>query len=185
MKFLVILCLIMLLAVPCFAASNHNNSQLQAQQQGQLQGQAQGQAQAAVAAQGQIANGDVSVAGDETKVKSYAVAYPSLSGGEGISQANAYSIFGGLGLSNTEKYKTYITQIQAIEASQILSADQKKVMVDELATKMLKSNKAQRWLGIGFETSGRNLINLFGILSWDSFWADGQKPFQRSKDIGK
>lgn len=157
-------------------STNQNQGQLQGQGQGQAQGQGQGQAQAAIAAQGQIAVGEadqsVSVDGDNTSVKSYAVSYPALSGGEGVSQANAYSIFGGLGLSNTEKYKVYITQIQAIEASATLPNSVKADLVLKLVDKMVATNKTQRLLGIGPEVSGRNLLNLFGILSWDSWWKD-------------
>lgn len=163
----------------------------QGQQQGQAQGQGQGQAQgqAAIAAQGQIQGNlgiqrgndvanSVKVEGDN--VKTYAVSYPALSGGEGVSQANAYSLFGGLGLSNTEKYKAIITQIQAIEASS-LDAELKDELVKDLVMDMVDSNKKQRFLGLFWETSGRNLLNLFGILSWDSFWKDGQHPFTKGE----
>jgi len=167
-------------------AQGQGQGQLQGQAQGQGQGQAQGQA--AIAAQGQIQGNlgiqrgndvstDVNISGDESKT--YAVSYPALSGGEGVSQANAYSIFGGLGLSNTEEYKLMITQIQAIEASQSISAEAKTAMVEKLFAKMMESNKKKRFLGLFWETSGRNLSNLFGILSWDSFWKEGQHPFTK------
>lgn len=162
-------------------AQGQGQGQLQGQAQGQGQGQAQGQVGLNLQGQGQVANGTVatSVSGDENKT--YAVSYPSLSGGEGVSQANAYSIFGGLGLSNTEKYKALITQIQAIEAMQALTADQKKVLVEKLVNKMVESNKTKRFLGLFWETSGRDLGNLLGLLSFDSFWKEGQKPFAKQK----
>jgi hypothetical protein len=162
--------LVTLLATTCFAAFDDNSTHATALQ-GQMQGQAQGQGQGQIAAQGQL--GEVTTT-DNSETKAYAVSYPALSGGEGISQANAYSLFGGLGLSNTEKYKVYITQIQAIEAISLLTQAEKTDLVKQLVNKMVKSNKTQRILGIGPETSGRNLFNLFGILSWDSFWKDGE-----------
>jgi len=159
--------------------------QAQGQLQDQDQRQAQGQAQAAVAAQGQVqdqvANGSVSVGGDSNKNKTYAASYPNLTGGEGVSQANAYSVFGGLGLSNTEAYKKYLVQMQAIEASQILTAEEKAALTKELIAKLMQTNKKQRLLGIFCETSGRNLLNLFGILSWDSMWNEDQEPFSKKK----
>ena len=182
----------MLVAAPAFAAFDDNsNKNLQGQAQGQLQGQAQGQGQgqmqgqAAIAAQGQVgindqaqtANGSVAVEGD--KNRTYAASYPNLTGGEGVSQANAYSVFGGLGLSNTEAYKKYITQMQAIEASNILTAEEKTAMTKVLVEKMMTTNKKQRLLGVFCETSGRNLLNLFGILSWDSMWNENQEPFSK------
>jgi len=184
---LAMLCMVISIAIAMPSYEDNSNTNEQGQLQGQIQGQMQNQLQGQAQGQGQIAVGetaqDVSISGDETKVKSYAVSYPALSGGEGISQANAYSIFGGLGLSQTEKYKVYIVQIQAIEASTVLTAEQKVAYINTLATKMMKTNKTQRWLGFGPETSGRNLFNLFGILSWDSVWAESQKPFQSKKDI--
>ena len=160
--------------------SDNTNINKNLQGQDQLQKQVQGQAQAAVAVQGQGQLGIVgqsaendqttNVGGDTNKTT--ANAWPGLSGGEGVSQANAYSVFGGLGLSNTEAYRKYIVQIQAIEASQLLTDTDKKTMVKYLFYKMMDTNKTQRLLGILWETSGRNLSNLFGILSWDSFWRD-------------
>jgi hypothetical protein len=209
MKVVLILVLMLVLAVPAYALlddnstlkdstnqlqgqiaeggdANQQQGQGQGQLQGQAQGQGQGQAQAAIAAQGQIQGNlgiqkgnttDVKVEGDN--VKTYAVSYPALSGGEGVSQANAYSIMGGLGLSNTEEYKLLITQIQAIEAIQSLDVETKAEIVADLVDKLVESNKAQRFLGMFWRTSGRNLSNLFGILSWDSFWKEDQHPFTK------
>jgi hypothetical protein len=182
---------------------DNTNDQAQGQAQGQLQGQGQAQGQgqmqgqAAIAAQGQlqgqasfvdatnkqgqVANGSVSVEGDESDDKTYAASYPNLTGGEGVSQANAFSVFGGIGLSQTEKYKVYITQMQAVEASQSLTTEEKQALVDVLVKKMMDTNKKQRFCGIFWETSGRNLLNLFGILAWDSYWKEDQKPFQTQK----
>lgn len=178
-----------LIATNSFAALNEQD---QDQSQTNRQKQGQGQAQAAIAAQGQLQGNlgiqrgnDVStkvkVQGDTYESEAYAVSYPSLSGGEGVSQANAYSIFGGLGLSNTEQYKAIITQIQAIEASQSLHADFKAELVEGLVRDMVELNKDKRFLGLFWKTSGRNLSNLFGILSWDSFWKKHQHPFTKAR----
>lgn len=185
---LIVAAMLLLLAIPAFAVLDENNTnQNQGQLQGQGQGQMQGQAAIAAQAQGQLGvvgqeaenDQNTSIGGDENKT--YANAWPGLSGGEGISQANAYSIFGGLGLSSTEKYKVYITQIQAIEASASLNDSEKQSMTSQLFAKMMDTNKKQRFLGLFWETSGRNALNLFGILSWDSFWSEGQHPFTKSK----
>ena len=209
MRVLVLVLAVMLLSLPAYALLDDNSTnQAQGQQQGQVgindqeqgqlqgQGQAQGQGQGQGQLQGQTALGgtslqaqgqaslqgnkqqaDMNVEGDENTT--YANAWPSLSGGEGVSQANAYSVFGGLGLSNTEQYKALITQIQAIEASRTLDEVTKEELVKELIEKMVDSNKKKRFLGLFWETSGRNLMNLFGVLSWDSFWKDGQHPFTK------
>ena len=176
--FIVLLTLIMatpVLAAPPFIGLGDDNST------NQYQGQAQGQAQTTVSEQGQTANGSVSVGGDTEKNRAYAVSYPSLSGGEGVSQANAFSVFGGVGLSGTETYKKLIIQMQAVEASQTISPEDKKDLVEHLAGRMMDTNKKQRFFGFFWETSGRNLMNLFGILAWDSFWKEDQKPFEIQK----
>ena len=173
--------------------ANQQQGQGQGQLQGQAQGQGQGQAQgqAAIAAQGQI-QGNLGIQkGNSTEVetkiegdknKTYANAWPALSGGEGVSQANAYSIFGGLGVSATEEYKSIITQIQAIEAIQALDPEMKAELIQILVNKMMDTNKDKRFLGLFWKTSGRNLLNLFGLLSCDSFWKDGQHPFTQYKE---
>lgn len=120
-------------------------------------------------------NGGNSISTSGDKNKSYANAWPSMGGEDGVSQGNIYSIFGGVGLSQTEDYKKYIEQIQVIAAmkvSGLISGRTAENKANRLLDKMMKSNKKQRFLGVGFETSGRNLINFFGILSWDSFWKD-------------
>lgn len=171
----------------------NSNSNKNTNTQGQVQGQAQSQkasstalsGSAAIQGQlgivGQSASNDqsVNVGGDTNKT--YANAWPSLSGGEGVSQGNAYSMFGGIGLSNTEKYKVYITEIQAVEASKVLTDAEKATMVKTLYQKMLDTNKKQRFLGLFWETSGKNLSNLMGLLAWDSFWKEGQHPFVKAK----
>lgn len=126
---------------------------------------------------------DVNVSGDENKT--YANAWPSLSGQEGVSQGNMYTIFGGMGNSETELYKVLVTSIQSIEASKYLTSAQKKLMVNRLFARLMKATRNKRLLGVGPETSGKNLLNLGGLLAWDSFWNDGQRPFQSKNDTAK
>jgi type II secretory pathway pseudopilin PulG len=202
MRLLVALCIIGLLVTPCFGgALNEQNQdqdqgQLQGQAQGQLQGQAQGQlqgqAQAAIAAQGQgqgqIALGkvktDVNVS-DNSKTETTAIAFPSTGATEGVASANASYMFGNLGLSDTEMYKKGAHIIQTVLAvpDNIIEPELKAAIVKDVISKMRESIRPRRLLGIGPEQHSKNLINLFGLLSFDSLWADGQKPFQSKGDM--
>lgn len=190
---------LVLLAAPAFAVlddnSNHNTQgQLQGQQQGQGQaqgqgqGQLQGQAQAAIAAQGQgqgqIAVGKVDVQ-DNSKTETTAIAFPSTGATEGVASANASYMFGNLGLSDTEMYKKGAHIIQTVLAvpDNIIEPELKAAIVKDVISKMRESIRPRRLLGIGPEQHSKNLINLFGLLSFDSVWADGQKPFQSKGDI--
>lgn len=139
--------------------------------------QAQGQIQ------GQVANGEVNVTGDTNKV--YANTWPAVGATEGVSSATGSTIFGSLGLSSTEIYKKMIPQIQAIQAidPSIMSIEDKKEIINTMVTKLANANRKQRILGIGPEITGKSLINLFGILSWDSIWNENQAPFQCKSDI--
>jgi hypothetical protein len=38
-------------------------------------------------------------------------------------------------------------------------------------------------MSFGPEQHSKNLFNMFGLLSWDSFWAEGQNPFQSKADM--
>jgi hypothetical protein len=195
---------LLLIVSPCFAGGlfedNSNTNQQgqaqgqqqgQGQAQGQGQGQLQGQAQAAIAAQGQgqgqIALGkvstDVNIGGDS--IKSTALMFPNVSAAEGTNSATATYLFGSLGLSDTEMYKKGVATIQTVLAipDEILTLDEKKVLVKQVVDKMMSSIRAKRLLGIGPEQHSKNLINIFGLLSWDSVWAENQKPFQCKSDI--
>jgi hypothetical protein len=164
--------------------------QAQGQQQGQLQGQLQGQAQAAIAAQGQgqgqVAVGKVEVA-DNSETKTTAIAFPSTGATEGVASANASYLFGNLGLSDTEIYRKGSHIIQTVLAipDDILSKGEKSAIVKNVVAKMMNSVRPRRLLGIGPEQHSKNLINLFGLLSFDSVWADGQRPFQSKSDVKK
>jgi hypothetical protein len=166
----------------------------QGQAQGQGQGQLQGQAQAAIAAQGQgqgqIANGkvdtDVSISGDaDSDRMPDAIGFPSVIAAEGTSSGSASYGFGSLGKANTETYKKVIPQIQTVLAipDNILPQEEKVVIVKQLVGKMTDSNRTQRFLGIMWEDNSKSLLNMFGLLCWDSVWAEGQKPFQSKSDM--
>jgi hypothetical protein len=198
-KVIVLVLAILLVAYgPAFALldtiNNRNNSpeqdqsqlqgQAQGQAQGQLQGQGQGQgqAQAATAIQGQLGivgqkqgnEQKTTVEGDSTKV--YANSWPSVTGAEGVSSGNAATIFGSLGLSQTEKYKKIMPQLQAVSAlvkEGMITPEEGRAIIKPMVEKLIRTNKTQRLLGILWETDGRNLLNGFGILAWDSVWKDG------------
>lgn len=171
-----------------------NNSPEQDQTQLQGQAQGQGQAQAATSIQGQLGivgqankqstKQSVSVAGDTTKV--YSASYPAVGATEGVSSGTASSLFGSLGLANTEQYKKLMPQIQVISAlikEGYISPKDGQEKIDYLVKRMIKSNKTQRFLGIFWETDGKSIMNLLGLLSWDSIWNEGQNPFQSKSDI--
>lgn len=144
-----------------------------------MQGQLQGQKQTAV---GKV-NTDVNVEGDT--IKSYAIAFPSVSAVEGTSSGTATYLFGSLGKANTETYKKIIPQIQTILAipDDIMSKEEKKATVAILVKKMTDSNKTQRFLGILWEDNSKSLLNILGLLTWDSVWAEGQRPLQCKSDM--
>jgi len=195
MKKLVLLVAVLLLTVtPAFALLDtiRNNSpeqdQTQGQAQGQAQGQLQGQAQAAIAAQGQ-GQGQIGVVstnvGGDTVKDNYALSFPNVSAAEGTNSATATYLFGSLGLADTEMYKKGIATIQTVLAvpDDIISKEEKKVLVNQVIAKMMASIRAKRLLGVGPEQHSKNLFNLFGVISTDSVWAEGQQPFQKKKDI--
>lgn len=207
----IVLVIAMLLTLTSIAFAGNNNNQnnsdnggnqeqIQGQAQGQLQGQAQGQlqgqAQAATAIQGQLGivgqankqatSQNVAVGGDTTKV--YSASYPAVGATEGVSSGTASSLFGSLGLANTEQYKKLMPQIQVISAltkEGFLTQEEGQERIDNLVRRMIRSNKTQRFLGIFWETDTKSIMNLLGLLSWDSIWDEGQNPFQRKSDIGK
>jgi len=165
-------------------ANTNVNTNAQGQMQGQLQGQMQGQGQKQTAV-GKV-NTDVNVSGDVNKV--YANSWPSISGAEGVSSGTASSLFGSLGMSSTEQYKKLMPQIQVISnliKDGTISKEAGQDQIDTLVKRMLRANKTQRFLGIFWETDSKSLINLLGLLSWDSIWDEGQNPFQSKRDMIK
>lgn len=179
MRSVIVLLFLVLVTTSSYASFDTNNTQEQGQEQGQLQGQAQGQiqgqAQAAVSLQGQAqqaANDQaVSVGGESNETKVYANSWPTTNGDQGSSNMNAYSIFGGIGITETKEYRVCIEKLQVIEnlgKTGVLSQDQ---VVSESLTaweQLKKSTRPQRWLGFGWRTSGRDLLNGMGLLSWPS-----------------
>lgn len=154
--------------------NKNKNIGINKQQQGQLQGQQQGQ----------VAVGKVEVS-DNSSSKTTAIAFPSTGATEGVASANASYMFGNLGLSDTEIYKKggYIIQTVLAIPDEYLSKPAKAEIIATVINKMMKSVKPRRLLAIGPEQHSKNLLNLFGLISLDSFWADGQKPFQCKSDI--
>jgi len=154
---------------------NHNkniNSQGQGQDQGQMQGQSMGQAMG----QGQVAVGKVGVeVQDNSSYKSYAFSPPGLSANKGVNEGNIYSVFGGIGLASTEEYAICVEKISVIERLEKLgyiTAIEARVEARKVFLQLKEASKAKRFLGVLGKTRGRNLINLFGLLSWDSLWDD-------------
>lgn len=145
--------------------SSNRNSNTNKQAQGQAQGQKQSNS-------GTNTTNDNSGSGN----KAYAVAYPSVTSQVGTSSGSGSSIFGSLSISTTEKYKQITDIIQAINAEVsggVLTKDQGATIVAALNTKLFGTIKTQRVLGILWETDGKNLSNLLGLLSWGSVWKDG------------
>ena len=148
------------------------------QDQGQTQGQGQGQGQ------GQFAVGKVNVE-DNSEYKSYAFSPPAIHAQKGTSSANMYSIFGGIGLSQTEEYTIAIEKIAVIERMEALGYLTKEEAIEEAREtfeELDSASQPKRVLGIFGKTRGRHLLNLMGLISFDSFYKEGQKPFSKSAE---
>lgn len=163
--------------------SNRNTNlqgqgQGQEQGQGQLQGQLQGQGQAQ--GQGQLSVGKVNVQ-DNSEYESYSFAPPGIKPVVGTETANVYSIFGGIGLSNTEEYQVCIEKlstVQAMEKAGYLTSEEAQEEAMKAYIQMKDSTKPRRILGFGPKTRGRHLLNLFGFLANDS-WVNEDKVNER------
>ncbi len=161
--------------------NDNKQAQGQGQAQGQLQGQLQGQAQGQGQGQGQVSVGRVDVA-DNSEYKSYSFSPPGLSANQGVNEANMYSIFGGIGLSETAEYKVCVEKLAVIERLQgagYLTKEEAKAEALAVYLQMKEVTKDKRLLGVLCKTSGKNLLNMFGMLSWDSFWKEGQTPVEK------
>lgn len=150
--------------------------------QGQGQGQEQGQAQAAVAVQGQAqktkqANAqNVNVNGDE--LNTYVMTAPNTVAGDGQTAAAAYSIFGGVNVSESDEYKVCIEKIRILSQMEAAGLITKEEAIDEaqLVYKQLKaSTRPKRVLGILWKTRGRHILNGLGLFACDDFWAVGKE----------
>lgn len=122
---------------------------------------------------------------EHKKFESFGVAFPSVTSAEGTNSASASYFLGSLGKSNTETYKKVIPEIQTILAipEDVLPLAMKKDIISTLLKKMSDANRTQRFLGILWEDNSKNLINMFGLLTMDSFWDEGQRPFQCKSDM--
>jgi len=139
-------------------------------------------------AQGQVAVGKVAVdIQDNSEYKSYSFSPPAIHAQKGTESGNMYSIFGGVGLSQTEEYTVAIETLATIERMQgagYLTVEEAKEEALKVYTQMRTATQPKRWLGIFGKTRGRHLLNVFGLLAWDSWYAEGQEPFSKSGDWG-
>ena len=151
--------------------SINKNSNKQNQAQGQLQGQnqGQGQGQVAVGSVGTEVSNSVSVAGDNSSYKSYSFSPPALNAEKGSSPLNAYSIFGGIGVSSTEQYVVSIETLAVIERMEklgYLSKAEARKEARKVFKQLKKTTSPKKLLGILWETRGRHILNGLGLLSW-------------------
>ena len=148
---------------------DQKQGQAQAQEANNTQGQSsmQGQAQDASNSQGQ--SNTISIDGDE--VNSYSFAPPALNAQKGTEATNAYSIFGGVGFSQTEEYTVTIEKISVIERMEklgYLSAEEARAEARYAFAQLKDATKPKRVLGFLWKTRGRHLGNVLGLLSMDS-----------------
>jgi len=151
--------------------------QAQGQGQGQMQGQVatggdanQGQAQGQIAAQGNEQGTSVEVGGDDNDYRAYAFAPPALNAEKGTEPLNAYSIFGGIGISNTEEYQIAIEKINVVGIMMdagLLTKEEARVEALEAFEQLKEASKSKRVLGLLWKTRGRHLGNLLGLLSME------------------
>jgi len=150
--------------------NSNRQGQAQGQGQGQAQGQGQGQAQGQVAAQGNEQGTSVNVGGDDNDYRAYAFAPPALNAEKGTEPLNAYSIFGGIGISNTEEYQICIetiTLIAAMKKEGFLTTDEARAEALKAFAQLKDATKTKRVLGFLWKTRGRHLFNLLGLLSME------------------
>ena len=138
-------------------------------------------------AMGQVAVGKVEVV-DNSEYKSYSFAPPAIHAQKGTSSANMYSIFGGVGVSQTEEYTIAIEKLAVIERMEGLGYITKEEAIAEARQTFAELDSAsqpKRVFGIFGKTRGRHLLNGLGLLAWDSFYKEGQKPFSKSEEWKK
>jgi hypothetical protein len=136
-----------------------------------IQGQMQGQA--SIQDQGNTQNMDASKG--DTKV--FANQWPGINGEQGTNNFNGYSIFGGVGISATAEYRMCIEKlanIKMMESCGYFSKEEAISQAKEAWAQFLYTTKDKRFLGVLWKTTGRNLLNGFGLLAWDSFWTGGE-----------
>lgn len=122
------------------------------------------------------ANGQTTTIESPNNSKLYAPNWPSVTPAEGTSSGTASTLFGSLGIADTEKYKKIQVILQTLSAeiqAGLISKDDAAPMIASLNTKLMGTVKTQRTLfGLGPETSGKNFLNGLGLLTSDSFYKD-------------
>jgi hypothetical protein len=148
-------------------------------QQGQIMGQGQ--------AMGQIGKVSTQVEGDD--VEAYSFTPPGLGANKGVSEANVYSLMGGIGTANTEEYQVCIDKLAVIERMQSLqyiTAEEAQIEARKVYAQLQSATNPKRILGVLGKTRGKHLLNLFGFLAWDSFYSEpglGQKVAEPKKNV--
>ena len=181
---------VMVLCMSGYSYGLQAQGQLQCQEQEQQQGQGQLQGQAlfnknksgsqsgsksdatsgskSESSSEQSNTQKTTVEGDE--VKYYSSAWPALSAQKGVSPLNAYSIFGGVGISQTEEYQQAIEKIKVVKVMEEEGYLTRTEAIKEAREAFLQLKDAtapQRLLGILWRTKGdRNLLNGLGLLDW-------------------
>lgn len=152
-----------------------------------MQGQGQKQVSVGEVDTNQANTQSVKLEGDT--IKTYAFAPPALNAEKGTSPLNAYSIFGGIGISNTEEYQVCIEKIAVIErmgALHYLSKEEARKEAREAFKQLKGATKTKRVLGILWKTRGRHLLNGFGLLATDSWISNNSKTSNvKTKTIDK
>ena len=142
--------------VDSYAGLIEDNSNTNQQAQGQLQGQ--------------IANGEVKVEGDDTDVAA-SFSWPTNMVAPGVSSITAASPFGSAGIGDSELYVSIpvaIQQIQAAVQAGYISQDEAQGRIYDLLRDLQDSVKPKKLFGLvgGRIARGRHLFNLGGILCW-------------------
>jgi hypothetical protein len=121
----------------------------------------------------------VNVEGDE--LNSWAFAAPAMNAEKGTSPLNAYSIFGGIGVSETEEYSVCVEKIAVIERLMglgFLTQEEAKIEALKAFAQMKDATKPKRFMGFLWKTRGRHLLNGLGLLATDS-WIDEDKTAEK------
>jgi hypothetical protein len=160
-----------------YSDNDNKNTNLGINDQGQQQGQGQGQTSV----------GKVNVEDNSSQeYKAYSFAPPAINAQKGTSTANMYSIFGGIGLSQTEEYTITIEKLSVIERLEALgymTKEEAKSEANKLYAELQEETKPKRMLGILWKTRGRNILNGFGMLACDSLLPEGKKKTIDTKEV--
>ncbi len=158
-----------------YASANNRNSN--SQNQGQLQGQLQGQMQGQIASQGNSQS--TSFSENHKQGEALYMGAPPLNAPKGTSPAQIYSLLGGIGTQETERYSVLTERVDLIVLMQkngYLTPEEAKAEAMATLAELKEITKSKRLLGILWKTEGRHLLNGLGLLSWDSAYDKG--PFE-------